>query len=120
MRRREFITLLGGTAAAWPLAAHAQQRALPVIGVLSSRSPDVDTPLIAVIRRGLTETGVVECQNVTLDYRSADGRYDRLAGLAATLVQQHVAVLFCIRGGASDLRAHGAAAPITRGVAVRG
>src|SRR5262249_56776661 len=82
MRRREFITLLGGTAAAWPLAAHAQQRALPVIGVLSSRSPDVDTPLIAVIRRGLTETGVVEGQNVTLDYRSADGRYDQLAGRA--------------------------------------
>ena len=71
MRRRSFITLLGG-AALWPSAATAQQRALPVIGLLSSRSPAVDTPLIAVIRQGLNETGVVEGQNVALDYRWAE------------------------------------------------
>jgi putative tryptophan/tyrosine transport system substrate-binding protein len=69
MRRRDVITLLGGTAAAWPLAARAQQRAFPVIGLLSSRSPAVDLPLIAVIRQALNETGLVEGQNVTLDYR---------------------------------------------------
>jgi hypothetical protein len=85
-RRREFITLLGG-ATAWPLAAHAQQAAMPVIGLLISRSPAVDTPLIAVIRQGLNETGFVEGQNFALDYRWADGQYDRLAGLAADLVR---------------------------------
>ena len=86
MRRREFITLLGGTAAAWPLAARAQQRPFPVIGLLSSRSPAVDMPLIGVIRQALNETGLIEGQNVTLDYRWAEGRYDRLAGLAADLI----------------------------------
>jgi hypothetical protein len=90
MRRREFISLLGGAAAAWPLMAHAQQRAFPVIGLLSSRSPAVDTPFIAVIRQGLNETGLVEGQNVALDYRWAEGQYDRLAGLAADLVRQQV------------------------------
>ena len=75
MRRREFITLLGG-GAAWPLAARAQQTAMPVIGLLSSRSPAVDMPLIAVIRQALNETGLVEGQNVTIDYRWAEGQYD--------------------------------------------
>ena len=87
VKRREFISLAGGAAAAWPLAARAQQP-VPVIGLLSSHSPDVDTPLIAIIRRGLNETGVVEGQNVSLDYRWADGQYDRLPGLAADLVRQ--------------------------------
>src|SRR5262249_20089723 len=86
MKRREFITLLGG-AASWPFAARAQQRAFPVIGLLSSRSPAVDTPLIAVIRQALNETGLIEGQNVTLDYRWAEGQYDRLAGVAADLVR---------------------------------
>ena len=75
--RREFIVILSGTAA-WPLAARAQQPAMPVIGLLSSRSSAVDTPLIALIRQGLNETGFVEGQNVTLDYRRAEGQYDRL------------------------------------------
>ena len=80
-RRREFISLLGGAAVAWPRMARAQRRALPVIGLLSSRSPAVDTLLIGVIRQALNGAGLVEGQNATFDYRWADGRYDRLAGL---------------------------------------
>ena len=112
MRRREFITLLGGAAAAWPLAARAQQRSVPVIALLSSRSPAVDVPLIAVIRQGLNETGVVEGQNVALDYRWADGQYDRLAGLAAALVRQQVAVIVTIGGEPSALAAKAATTTI--------
>ena len=111
LRRRQFITLIGG-AAVWPRAARAQQRAFAVMGLLSSRSPAVDTPLIAVIRQGLNETGFVEGQNVALDYRSADGQYDRLAGLAADLVRQHVAVIVTIGGDSSALAAKAATATI--------
>jgi len=111
MTRREFITLLSA-AAAWPLAARAQQRRFPVIGVLSSRSPAVDTPLIAVIRQGLNETGIIEGQNVTIDYRWAEGQYDRLAGLAVDLVRQHVAVIVAIGGDPSALAAKAATATI--------
>jgi putative ABC transport system substrate-binding protein len=112
MRRREFITLLGGAAAAWPLTARAQQRPVPVIALLSSRSPAVDVPLIAVIRQGLNETGLVEGQNVALDYRWADGQYDRLAGLATDLVRQQVAVIVTIGGEPSALAAKAATATI--------
>jgi putative ABC transport system substrate-binding protein len=112
VRRREFITLLGGTAAAWPLAARAQQRPFPVIGLLSSRSPAVDMPLIGVIRQALNETGLIEGQNVTLDYRWAEGRYDRLAGLAADLVRRQVAVIVTIGGEPSALAAKAATATI--------
>ena len=111
MTRREFITLLSA-AAAWPLAARAQQRRFPVIGVLSSRSPAVDTPLIAVIRQGLNETGIIEGQNVTIDYRWAEGQYDRLAGLAVDLVRQHVAVIVAMGGDPSALAAKAATATI--------
>ena len=111
MKRREFITLLG-SAAAWPLAARAQQRTFPVIGLLSSRSLAVDTPLIAVIRQGLNETGIIEGQNVTIDYRWAEGQYDRLAGLAADLVRQHVAVIVAIGGDPSALAAKAATTTI--------
>ena len=105
MKRREFITLLGG-AAAWPLAARAQQqRTIPVIGLLSSRSPVVDTPLITIIRRGLSESGLVEGQNIAFDYRWAEGQYDRLAGLAADLARQQVAVIVTLGGDASALAA---------------
>jgi putative ABC transport system substrate-binding protein len=112
MNRREFISLLGGAAAAWPLAVRAQQRAMPVIGLLSSRSPAVDIPLIAVIRQALNETGLVEGQNVTVDYRWAEGQYDRLAGLAADLVRQQVAVIVTIGGEPSALAAKAATATI--------
>ena len=89
MRRREFIALLGGTAA-WPLAARAQQASMPVVGVLSPRSPAVDAPLIAMILQGLKSTGFFEGRNITLDYRWADGQYDQLTALAADLVRRQV------------------------------
>src|SRR6185437_8204688 len=84
----------------------------PVIGLLSSRSPAVDTPLIALIRQGLNETGFVEGQNVTLDYRWAEGQYDRLAGLAADLVRRQVAVIVTMGGEVSALAAKAASATI--------
>src|SRR5580693_7653151 len=101
MRRREFTTLLGGAAIAWPLTAHAQQKAMPVIGYLNSFSPlpqNLDDLSRGPIHQGLSETGYVEGQNMASEYRWAEGHYDRLPALAADLVSRKVDLMVTIAG----------------------
>jgi putative ABC transport system substrate-binding protein len=93
MRRREFIALFGSTAAAWPLAAYAQQPALPVVGLLRTTTAASFTPIVGELRKGLSEEGFIEGQNVALEQRWADNQEDRLPDLAADLVRRKAAVI---------------------------
>src|SRR6266545_3020076 len=104
MRRRVFLGVLGGAAVAWPLGARAQQPAMPLIGFLSARALASDAHLVAAFRRGLSETGYVEGQNIAIEYRWAEGQSQRVAGFVADLIRRQVTVIFA-GGGDAEVKA---------------
>jgi putative tryptophan/tyrosine transport system substrate-binding protein len=112
MQRREAVAILAGAAVAWPLAARGQQKTIPVIGILGSSSPRLLQPAVVELRRGLSETGYVEGQNLAIEYRWAEGHYDRLPALAADLVGRKIDVIATNGGASSALAAKAATSTI--------